>query len=189
MITNIYMVRHAESPFVFGQERVRGLSEEGFEAAKRVAEFFEDIDVHYMASSPYTRAKQTIQYIAEQKSLDIIDFEELIERAIKGLDYKVSWDVLLEGIQKSFTDKNFAFEGGESTKRAQQRSIPVIEKILMEQQGKNIVIGTHGNIMAIIMNYYDIKYGFEFWESTTKPDIYKMVFNQKQLKSIDRVWQ
>ena len=72
------MVRHAESPFEFGQERTRGLSAEGFLAAKQVAEFFAGVDIHYIASSPYTRAKQTIQYIAEQKSLDIVEYEELV---------------------------------------------------------------------------------------------------------------
>ncbi|MBP1994143.1 helix-turn-helix domain-containing protein [Paenibacillus eucommiae] len=34
----IYMVRHAESPFVFGQERARGLSAKGLLDARRVAE-------------------------------------------------------------------------------------------------------------------------------------------------------
>ncbi|WP_232510210.1 hypothetical protein [Paenibacillus crassostreae] len=42
MKTNIYMVRHAESPFEFGQERTRGLSEEGWIEAKRVAEMLAD---------------------------------------------------------------------------------------------------------------------------------------------------
>ena len=68
MRTCIYMVRHAESPFEYGQERSRGLSSEGVEDAKRVAELLSDVDIHYIASSPYARAKQTIQYVAEQKS-------------------------------------------------------------------------------------------------------------------------
>lgn len=68
MITTIYMIRHAESPFEYGQERMRGLSEEGFVNAKRIAGIFTDIDVHYIASSPYVRAKQTIQSIADNKN-------------------------------------------------------------------------------------------------------------------------
>ncbi|BBH24390.1 phosphoglycerate mutase [Paenibacillus baekrokdamisoli] len=189
MKTIIYMVRHAESPFEFGQERTRGLSEEGIAAAKRVARLFTDIDVHYMASSPYTRAKQTIQYIAEHKCLPIVEYEELVERPIKGLDYKAPWDELYEAIRKSFVDKDFALEGGETTRSVQQRSIPIIERILEEQRGNNIVIGTHGNIMTIIMNHYDDKYGFEFWNSTSKPDIYRMTFNQNQLECVERIWK
>lgn len=187
--TTIYMVRHAESPFVFGQERTRGLSDEGITDARRVADYFADLDVHYMASSPYARAMQTIQFIAEQKSLEIILYEELIERPIKGLSYKTSWDILHEAIRKSFVDPDFALEGGESTRKAQQRSVPVFENILKQHQGDNIVIGTHGNIMTIIMNFYEPSYGFEFWESTSKPDIYRMTFNRNQLDRIERIWK
>jgi 2,3-bisphosphoglycerate-dependent phosphoglycerate mutase len=189
MKTTIYMVRHAESPFEFGQERTRGLSAEGFVAAKRVAKFFAEIDVHYMASSPYTRAKQTIQYIAEQKSLDIVEYEELLERPIKGLDYRAPWEELYEAIRRSFIDKDFALEGGESTRIAQQRSIPIIERLLEEQRGKNIVIGTHGNIMTIIMNYFDDAYGFDFWSAASKPDIYRLIFDRNQLEQVERIWK
>jgi 2,3-bisphosphoglycerate-dependent phosphoglycerate mutase len=88
------------------------------------------------------------------------------------LNYKAPWDEILQAIEKSFIDLDFALEGGESTRQAQNRAIPIIEKLLEEHRGKNIVIGTHGNIMTIIMNYCDKKYGFEFWNSTSKPDIY-----------------
>jgi 2,3-bisphosphoglycerate-dependent phosphoglycerate mutase len=188
METTIYMVRHAESPFVFGQERSRGLSEKGIEDAKRVAELLDGVDVGYIASSAYTRAIQTVQYVADREKLHIIEYEDLKERPIKGLDYKAPWDELLQAIEKSFSDIDFALEGGESTRQAQSRAIPVIEKLLEEHRGKNIVIGTHGNIMTIIMNYYDKKYGFEFWNSTSKPDIYKMTFIDNRLQGVDRVW-
>lgn len=188
MNTIIYMVRHAESPFEFGQERTRGLSVEGVAEARRVAKVLADVDIHYMASSSYTRAKQTIQYLADHKSLEIVEFEELVERPIKGLDSKASWDVLYEAIRRSFIDKDYALEGGETTLQAQQRSIPIIEKMLEEHQGENIVIGTHGNIMTIIMNYFNDKYGFEFWDTTSKPDIYKLTFDQNQLKYVERIW-
>jgi 2,3-bisphosphoglycerate-dependent phosphoglycerate mutase len=188
MKTTIYMVRHAESPFVFGQERSRGLSEEGLEDAKRVAELLDNVDIHFIASSAYARAIQTVRYLADRKNLHIIEYEELRERPIKGLDYKAPWEELLEAIRISFIDLDFALEGGESTRKAQNRAIPIIEKLLMEHHGKNIVIGTHGNIMTIIMNYYDKNYGFEFWNSTSKPDIYKMTFSDNRLERIDRVW-
>ncbi|WP_232510211.1 histidine phosphatase family protein [Paenibacillus crassostreae] len=141
-----------------------------------------------IASSPYARAKQTVQYIAEQKSLNIVEYEELVERPIKGLETKTSWDVLHEAIRKSFVDKDFALEGGETTHRAQQRAIPIMESLLEEYRGKNIVIGTHGNIMTIIINYYDETFGFDFWNTTSKPDIYRMIFNKNQLEHVERVW-
>ena len=37
-----------------------------------------------------------------------------------------------------------------------------MEKLLDEFKGKSIVIGTHGNIMTIIMNHYNKEYGFVY---------------------------
>ncbi|MBD2872223.1 histidine phosphatase family protein [Paenibacillus arenilitoris] len=188
MKTNIYLVRHAESPFEHGQERIRGLSEEGFAAARQVAERLKGVDVHYTASSPYARAKQTIQFLAEAKSLDIEEYEELVERPIKGLDYKAPWEELLAAIRISFDDKDYALEGGETTRQARNRAVPVIEKLLENYRGHNIVIGTHGNIMTIIMNHYDDRYGFDFWHQTSKPDIYKLAFDGNRLDHVERLW-
>jgi 2,3-bisphosphoglycerate-dependent phosphoglycerate mutase len=188
MNTTIYMVRHAESPFIFGQEKERGLSEEGLADSKRIAKLFDDIEINCMVSSSYTRAIQTVQYLAHKKKLPIVEYEELRERQIKGLDYKAPWEQLLKAIERSFEDIDFSLDGGESTMKAQQRAIPIIEKLLREYEGKNIVIGTHGNIMTIIMNYYNKEYGFNFWNSTSKPDIYKMTFKSKELINIERMW-
>lgn len=38
MKTTMYMVSHAESPFVFGQEKVRGLSEKGVADSSNIRE-------------------------------------------------------------------------------------------------------------------------------------------------------
>lgn len=188
MVTNIYMIRHAESPFVFGEEKTRGLSEEGLAAAQQVADLLTDHEIHVVAASTYTRAIQTVAEVALRRNLRVIEFDGLRERPIKGLDYKAPWDELLTAIKRSFTDFDYALEGGETTRQAQARSIPIIQSLLQQYAGRNIAIGTHGNIMTIIMNYFDRKYGFEFWNQTSKPDIYKMTFLDEQLQGITRIW-
>jgi 2,3-bisphosphoglycerate-dependent phosphoglycerate mutase len=183
------MVRHADSPFVFGNERHRGLSDEGLEDARRVAEILAEVPIDYIASSSYARAVQTVKYLAEAKGLPINEYEELAERAIKGLDYKAPWETLEAAIEQSFSDKDYALIGGESTRKAQQRAIPVIEKLLQEYEGKTSVVGTHGNIMTIILNYYDESYGYDFWKSTSKPDIYQLTFTANLLQKVHRIWK
>lgn len=189
METNIFMIRHAESPFVFGEERTRGLSEDGIKAAMKVADILDSEEIHCIASSTYERAKQTVQFLAERKNLPIIEYEELRERSIKGLDYQSSWEELLKAIEISFEDIDYALEGGESIKQIQDRAIPIINKLLEQYRGKNIAIGTHGNIMTIIMNFFDESYSYEFWNSTSKPDIYKLAFHNGQLQSVERKWR
>jgi 2,3-bisphosphoglycerate-dependent phosphoglycerate mutase len=83
------MIRHAESPFVFGAERTRELSVEGKLAAKKIKELLMDKDIDIIVSSSYTRAIQTVQDLASHKGLTITEYEELRERPIKGLDYKL----------------------------------------------------------------------------------------------------
>lgn len=183
------MVRHAESPFVFGEERSRGLSEDGLKAAMQVANLLDSEEIHCIVSSTYERAKQTVQFLAERKGLPIVEYEELRERPIKGLDYQSSWKELLKAIETSFSDIDYALEGGESTRQAQHRVIPIINMLLEEYQGKNIAIGTHGNIMTIIINFFNKNYGYEFWNSTSKPDIYKLAFSNGQLQSVERMWR
>jgi 2,3-bisphosphoglycerate-dependent phosphoglycerate mutase len=189
MTTTLYMVRHADSPFVFGDERNRELSDTGLDGARRVAEILGDVTIDHIASSSYARAIQTVQYLAEAKGLPITEYEELAERSIRGLDYQVPWEMMEAAIEKSFSDKDYALEGGESTRKAQQRAIPVIEKLLQEYEGKTSVLGTHGNIMTIIMNFYDNNYGYEFWKSTSKPDIYKLIFTANRLEQAERIWE
>lgn len=188
METTIYMVRHAESPFVFGEERSRGLSKRGQQDANRITEIMTNEGVDVIVSSPYARAIQTVAGIAAANSLAIQQFEELKERPIKGLDYKCSEPELLEGIKKSFEDKNYSLAGGETTNQAQQRVVPIIKRLLEVYKGKKIAIGTHGNIMTIIMNYFNDEYSYEFWESTSKPDIYKLVFSHGEMIEVERLW-
>jgi 2,3-bisphosphoglycerate-dependent phosphoglycerate mutase len=59
---------------------------------------------------------------------------------------------------------------------------------LTRYEGNNIVIGTHGNIMVLIMNYFDEKFGFEFWKELKMPDIYKLTFDKSKLKEVNRIW-
>ena len=188
MKTTVYMVRHAESPYAPGQERTRGLSEEGRKAAERVADLFADIDVHVIVSSPYARARETVRPLAERKGLDIVLYEELAERLIAGPDRREPWDVVKEAIRRSFDDKDFALEGGESTRQAQRRAIPVIRKLLAEHRGRSVVIGTHGNLMTIILNHFDDRYGYAFWEAATQPDIYRLTFEGERLERVERLW-
>lgn len=61
-------------------------------------------------------------------------------------------------------------------------------KFLEAHKGKNVVIGTHGNLMVLIMSYFDSKYGFTFWEELEMPDIYKLSFESRQLLKVERIW-
>ena len=186
--TTIYMIRHAKSPFVVGQELTRELSTQGLIDAKKVADIMDNKKIDLIVSSPYTRAIQTIEEIATNKDIEIIVYEELRERQLKGA-FKLTEDEIYQAIKTSFEDIDFHLTDGESIRDVQNRAIPVIKDLLNNYEGKTIIIGTHGNVMTIIMNYFDKAYGYEFWKNTSKPDIYKLVFSGENLLSVHRLWE
>ena len=186
--TTLYMIRHAESPFIFGEERTRKLSANGEIEAEKVAKLMLGEKIDVIISSPFARSIQTIEAIATTRNLEIKLFEELRERMIKG-NYQLPWKEVEPAIKMSFEDKDYCLPGGETTRQAQERAIPIIKQVLKEYEGNSIVIGTHGNIMTIIMNYFNENYGYDFWASTSKPDIYKLLFTDGELIDVIRMWE
>lgn len=79
--------------------------------------------------------------------------------------------------------------GGESNKTAQKRATDSLLQVLDRNKGKNLVIGTHGNIMVLMMNYFDNRYGFDFWKCLEMPDIYKLSFEENKLMEVERIWE
>lgn len=187
MLTTVLMIRHAESPFVLGEERTRALSVKGELDAKKITDLIASTNIDMIVSSPYKRAMQTIEGIANKKNIEIQVIEGLKERSLKG-DYQLSEEDIEQAIKKSFDDVEFFLQGGESIKDVQNRAIPAINNLLRQHEGKTIIIGTHGNVMTIIMNFYNNIYGFDFWQSTTKPDIYKLIFSGTKLEDVQRLW-
>ncbi|GGE70672.1 histidine phosphatase family protein [Priestia taiwanensis] len=183
METNIYFIRHADSPFIFGQERERPLSEEGVQSAKRVVESLKNIPFDAVFSSPYIRAIQTLDGLIDPAT--IVIEENLRERALKG-DYRLPEEKREHAHMQSFGDVDFCLEGGEALREAQYRSLPIIFHILENQAYQHVAIGTHGNIMTTILHYFDSSFDYTFWKSTEKPDIYQATFSGFHLLRVQK---
>lgn len=186
--TIIYFVRHAESPYIRGMERSRGLSSKGSSDAIRIKEVLKNVNIDVLISSPYERAILTIKELATELNIEIILEEDLRERQLAGEEYNISKERFFESKRRVYEETNYSFPGGESSKDAQERAVKVLNKIIEEFSGKRIVIGTHGDIMTLMMSYYDPRYDFKFWESTTMPDIYKLEFDGNKLVNVTRLW-
>lgn len=183
-MTNLIFVRHAHS--IYSQDELgRPLSEKGFIDAERVTEILTSYEIDKVISSPYKRAAQTVKGIAESfgKEIEVMEgFKERILSIEPVEDFPLA-------IFKLWEDDDFSWKGGESNKQAQKRGIEATIKILNELKGKTVVIGTHGNIMTLIMNYFDHRYDFTFWKNLDKPDIYQLTFEEFKLKKIKRLWK
>lgn len=179
MRTNLYFVRHAHSAYT-PDEAARPLSEKGLEDACKVAQLLNEESIDHIISSPYKRAIQTIEGISGT-GIELVD--EFKERRLSGGRVE-DFDA---AIQKVWQNENFAWPGGESNVEAQKRGVKKTLELLQIHAGKNIAIGTHGNIMVLIMNYFDPAHDFQFWDTLTMPDIYKLNFEGTQFTGVTRI--
>ncbi|MGI2297787.1 histidine phosphatase family protein [Paenibacillus sp. GXUN7292] len=127
---------------------------------------------------------ETIKSVAFEYQNNINIKEDLRERAIGNfapMTFK-------EAKHQVFKDFHFSFPGGESSTEAQKRAVNVITSIIESNKGRKIVIGTHGDIMTLMLNHFDNRYGYSFWESTSMPDIYKLTLDANKLIAVERMW-
>lgn len=154
-MTKVYFVRHAQSDFNHPDaedDRIRPLTEEGKQDTKAVLTFLKDKNIDLFYCSPYKRSVDTIRITAEFFGKDIITDERLRERA-SGPDGNNH-----EMFQKRWADHSYHEAGGESLAMVQERNIAALLDILKNNQNKNIVIGTHGTALSMILNFYDNSY-------------------------------
>ncbi|WP_079480851.1 histidine phosphatase family protein [Halobacillus salinus] len=187
MSTFIYMVRHGESPKE-GNERTRGLTEQGSKDADLVAATLKTEAIDVVVSSPYKRPVMTVEKTAQQFHLEVLVREDLRERKFVSDETRIPDRELAPILEKSFEDPDFSVDGGESNAECQRRAVDVLMELLDTFQGGKVVVGTHGAVMTLMMGYFDEKYDLEFLYSTTKPDIYRMEFHEKKLIDVQRLW-
>ena len=79
--------------------------------------------IYLIVSSPYTRAIQTIEEIAMNKEIEIIVYEQLRERQLKGA--ALTENEIHQAIKTSFEDIDFHLTDGESIRDVQNRAIKI----------------------------------------------------------------
>ena len=153
MMTKVYFVRHAQPEHDHEDDRTRPLTAEGIGDSKIVLETLKDKEIDAFYCSPYKRSIATIQETAEYYKMDIITDERLRERE-KGING--NGHVMF---RKRWADLEYHEDGGESIGMVQRRNIEALKEILTVNDGKTIVIGTHGTALSSIMNYYISEFG------------------------------
>jgi 2,3-bisphosphoglycerate-dependent phosphoglycerate mutase len=51
-----------------------------------------------------------------------------------------------------------------------------------------VALGTHGNLLALILNALDSRFGHEFWRELSFPDVYQLVFDGTTCLGVERLW-
>lgn len=162
------LVRHAHADW--NPDENRPLSARGHAAAVRLADRLVHLRVDAVYSSPATRAQQTVLPLAVRRNLPVRVVSDLRERELSSEPV----DDFLSAVRAVWEDPSFAWPGGESNLTAQRRGVVALEQLLAAHAGEHIVVGTHGNLLALMLQHYDPGVDFEFWRYLTMPDAYRL---------------
>jgi len=157
---------------------------QGLEDAKRVADALQEYSICAIYSSPEKRAYQTISPFAEQLGIPIEINADLRERKLGDK----AFEDFLGTVEIAWQNPIFAHPGGESNADAQKRGLAVVKRLQAKHPNEAVVLSTHGNLIALILQGFDSKIDFLFWKSLSMPDIYRLDFQRFEKKLINRLW-
>jgi 2,3-bisphosphoglycerate-dependent phosphoglycerate mutase len=181
-MTTLCLVRHAHADWSL--DSARPLSPRGRASALVLADRLAQTPVAAIYSSPERRALETIELLARRVQREPIVVDDLRERELvvpPGADFDAV-------VQAAWLSPTRAASGCESNSVAQARGLAVIRRIISEQSGLRVVIATHGNLLALILNGFKPAFGFDFWRAMTFPDAYELRFQKAVLVNVRRIW-
>ena len=170
----ILLVRHAEpvKPGTAGfDEFTRPLTEKGLRDADRLCETHASVWIDAAYSSPYMRARQTIEPLADARTIEIATIDDLRERVL-SLGEAPDWR---KHLRRSWEDFDYALPGGESGRVAQARVMRVLDTIAMRHAGGVVIVASHGNLIALALHAIMPRVvDYAFWEAIPMPAVFTL---------------
>ncbi|UCG24628.1 MAG: histidine phosphatase family protein [Chloroflexota bacterium] len=179
---NLYLVRHAHAEW--SPDEGRPLSPRGTGDAFRLAKLLADRPFEVIYSSPYRRAIQTVRPLAADRKLPVQIEDRFRERAL-GTWTATSFEV---AVLRTWQDAEFSWPGGESNQDAQARGIAALAELTADGSSDHYVVGTHGNLLALILGHFDPSVGYDFWSSLSMPDAYHLEIRGGRQARLTRLW-
>ena len=171
---DVLLVRHAE-PVAVGTPEVsdddRPLTEAGRSAAQELAVELDGWEITAIYSSPYARAVETVTVLAQRRGIRVQVIDDLRERRL-SLEPHDEWQ---ESLQRSWTDADFALPGAESGRDAQRRAVAILDLLRVRHpDGGRLVIGSHGNLISLILQALEPDVGYDFHMAMPMPALYRL---------------
>jgi 2,3-bisphosphoglycerate-dependent phosphoglycerate mutase len=167
-LASFLVIRHAESPW--SPDEMRPLSASGHDAAEAMAKSLSAFEIAAIYSSPYLRAIQTIEPLANYLELPIHEIDDLRERTL-GSTSGIRFE---DAVAATFSDFDLLFPGGESSRAAQRRAVHTMDRLIEAHPSELVAISTHGNLLSLLLNAFSDDVGFEFWRSLALPDVFQL---------------
>lgn len=158
-MTRVYLVRHGTTDWN-KEEIFRGrldckLNETGQAEARALAEYFRDIRLQAIYSSPLSRAMETAQAVAEAKALQVVPHPEFID-----VDFGEWQGLPLKEVREKYSElyrlwrerpEAIHFPGGENLARVRARAWEGLQKVVRENPDKTALILSHRVVTKVLI--------------------------------------
>ncbi|HEX4197703.1 MAG TPA: histidine phosphatase family protein [Caulobacteraceae bacterium] len=179
-MASLILIRHCESS---GQTPDAALTEAGARAAEALIDRLQELDPDAVYSSPYRRARTTVQPFADRAGLSVTLDERLHERVLSAEPL----DDWLEHIRRSYEDIDHRpGEGGETLRETQARGLAALNEIVA--RGHRLpVVASHGNLISTVLRAANPRFGFDDWRGLRNPDLFELTFEAGRLDGYRRL--
>jgi 2,3-bisphosphoglycerate-dependent phosphoglycerate mutase len=171
----VVLVRHATPilPNVWSDEYTRPLNETGFLQASKLADELRNLELNAVYSSPYLRAIQTVQALANARGLTLQSVKDLREHRLSP----EPMDDWRETLERAWADFDFVLPGGESMRTTQTRIWSALEDLTARHSSGVIAIGGHGTAFSLLLHQIDPRINAAFHLAMPMPAVYTLEFN------------
>ncbi|HZF31497.1 MAG TPA: histidine phosphatase family protein [Gammaproteobacteria bacterium] len=175
----IYLVRHAQTRYVpTERDEDRPLTAAGRDQAAALSEALLALGIEEVHSSPYRRCVDTIGPFAERAGLPVNHVTGLRERSFTR-DPVHDWDTLWK---KVWSDFDFAFPDGESSRQAQARMYEATLQVVTTSVARTLAISSHGNVIGLLLQHIDRRFAFEHACAIRNPEVLRVTFDGASLR-------
>lgn len=170
-----YFVRHAHSTYTHN-EWTRPLSQRG-RASLSQLNVLKKEPISAIYYSPYQRAIETVESLALALGLPVHLDKRLIERKLSNQN--ISDQAFEATLKQLWENPDMSLSGGESNLTAQKRARAFLQELEEKHQNEHIIISSHGNLICILLNYFDDAIQYSFWKQLPMPAI--LVLNDSKV--------
>lgn len=171
---NLYLIRHGETKWnVEGLMQGRKDSQltlKGIRDTKKLADQLKDIEFQLFISSPLQRALTTTKILAEDRDINIVTDDDLLE-----MDFGLWEGMSHKEIKKKFPSQSNYFWNyphlynplkGETFFDVKRRVMSFLNRVCVSYpNGGNILIVSHAIVIKIIMTYFSELPLEKLWEN------------------------
>ncbi len=159
MLTSVYLVRHGQTAWN-KEEIFRGrtdvpLDETGQKQAELTGQYFSEMEIHAIYSSPLARAWETAQAIARFRNLKVDRVEAMIDMSFgnwEGHAHQEIRKIDSETYRQWVESPHLArLPGGESLDDVRTRSMTALEALVRNHAGKSLVVVSHRVICKVLI--------------------------------------